>query len=870
MKLDRLRRSGVGSILTALPFVLSPASAATVNFAHDIAPIIYRNCAPCHRPGEAGPFPLLSYQDVKSHARQIADVTRRRYMPPWAPQAGYGEFLDERRLTDAEIRLIADWASQGAPEGNAAETPPLPKFTDGWQLGPPDLIIEAEHAHTLPASGPDMFWNFILPARVASTRYVRAIEIRPGNKRIVHHANLLVDHTGWARRQGNGTGDGFPGMDPTNERTVFEPDDGHFLFWKPGGSTYVEPDGFAWKIDPGNDLVLNTHMQPTGKSEQVRPSVGLYFTDKPPQHFPMLVQLEHDGALDIPAGEPDFRVSDDFRMPLDADVLAVYPHAHYLGTLLEGFATLPDGTRKELIRIADWDPAWQGVYHYREPVFLPKGSVVSMRYHYDNSAANPRNPNSPPKRVVGGDQATDEMGHLWLQVLPRGDGDRRRELAEAMVRHRLEKYPEDLPAHLQLGALLLARSDGVEALQIGESAVRLQADNVEAHKLLGAALAAVGRGREAAAEFQSALRLKPDDFDARFNLASALVKMGKLDEASKILRSTKAAANPSAVGYDSVGCAVHVDPARFNRPGLTELTWKSDILEFSDTPADANPFKLHVDSMYVRFTGRGFGLSDRNPGLTLAAVIQNAGHSFADDAVSRILPFRGLGVYLSSLQPTLSDQQHGVRLNAATTAFPNFGRFFENVNGLGYSAKNIYSRQTLGTPSPDKPISIRWIVRKLETTTNPPPNLSKNLAGEWISLSGTFVRWNFQMAVNGAMIDVGDYYLPLEKAEFISAQDPLSLVPEHFGSAAQILRSQPSTVRFSDLAAFDGANWSSLADWRLTNCLDDGAGNLDQHYGWRTDGGALIDTSGHADDLRSSTRAIAASFHLAAPDPAGK
>jgi hypothetical protein len=325
------------------------------------------------------------------------------------------------------------------------------------------------------------------------------------------------------------------------------------------------------------------------------------------------------------------------------------------------------------------------------------------------------------------------------------------------------------------------------------------------------------------------------------------------------------------VGYDSVGCAVHVDPSRFNRAGLTELTWKSDILEFSNTPAEPNPFKLHIDSMYIRFTGGGSALSDRNPGLTVAAVIQNAGHSFADDGVSRILPFRGLGVYLSSLQSTLSDQPHGVRLNAATTTFPNFGRFFENVNGLGYSAKNIYSRQTLGTPSPDKPISIQWRVRKMETTTNPPPNLSKNLAGEWISLSGTFVRWNFQIVVNGAMIDVGDYYLPLEKAEFISAQDPLSLVPEHFGSAAQILRSQPAIVRFSDLAAFDGVSWSSLADWRLTNCIDDGAGNLDQHYGWRTDGASMIDSSGHADDLTSSTRTIAASFHLAATrDPTGK
>jgi len=188
---------------------------------------------------------------------------------------------------------------------------------------------------------------------------------------------------------------------------------------------------------------------------------------------------------------------------------------------------------------------------------------------------------------------------------------------------------------------------------------------------------------------------------------------------------------------------------------------------------------------------------------------------------------------------------------------------------MGYSAKNIYSRQTLGTPSPEKPISIRWTIRKMETSTNPPPNLSKNLAGDWISLSGAFVRWNFQIAINGAIMDVGYYYLRLEKAEFFSAQDPLSFVREHFGSAAQILRSQPASVRFSDLVAFDGVSRSPLADWRLTNCIDDGAGNLDQHYGWRTDGASLTDSSGHDDDTTSSTRTIAVSFHLAPASVAG-
>ena len=196
----------------------------------------------------------------------------------------------------------------------------------------------------------------------------------------------------------------------------------------------------------------------------------------------MLVKLENDRALDIPPSQQDFPISDDFQLPVDVDVLAVYPHAHYLGKLLEAYATLPDGSRRWLIRIPDWDVNWQAVYSYRTPVFLPKGTVVSMRYHYDNSAANPRNPNSPPKRVRSGNQSTDEMGHLWLQVLTRGEGDQRPVLQEALMQHRLQKSPDDAAAHLSLGALLLSRKDAGGAIVHLREGLRLapeQAQGVE-------------------------------------------------------------------------------------------------------------------------------------------------------------------------------------------------------------------------------------------------------------------------------------------------------------------------------------------------------------------------------------------------------
>jgi hypothetical protein len=857
-------RGAAWIVLTTIVPVTCHA-AAQLGFGHDIAPIIYTNCSPCHRPGEAAPFTLLSYEDVKAHAPLIAVAVGSRRMPPWLPDPAYGHYIDEDRLTDAQIRMVLDWIKEGAPQGPTSEIPAPPSFIPGWQLGQPDMILEADRAISVPASGPDVFWNFIFHPDIKSTRYIRAMEIRPGDRHAVHHANLLVDRTGWSLRQETAPGQGFPGMDIINERSIDEPDDGHFLFWKPGSRPYVEPDGLAWQLDPGNRLVLNTHVHLMGMAMQVKPTIGLYFTDKPPDRHPMLVELEHDGALDIPPGNGDFLISDDFRIPLDADVLAVYPHAHYLGKLLEGYATLPDGTRKWLIRIPNWDPNWQGVYHYPEPVFLPKDSVISIRYHYDNTDANPRNPNRPPKRVVGGDMSTDEMGHLWLQVLPRG-GDRRRELDEAVTRHRLEKYPNDLPAHLTLGALMLARLSPAEAVPMAQAAIRIAPNNAEARNLLGAALNAAGRTTEAIEQFQVALRLRPDFVNARFNLGSALVNAGRLDEAVRNFRNTTASAASSAgMQYNTAGCALHVDSSKFNRPGLTELSWQSDILEYSYVPAGSNPFALRLDSMFVGFMGRGFGPNHPYPFLVVAAAIQNVGHSFRDDAVENPKPFPGVGIYLSSLQTTLLDSQHGVRLNANTTGFPGYGRNFVNVNGLGYSGKNIYSRQNVGSPSPEKPISVKWTIRKMETLTNPPQDLSRSIDGKWIPLSGTFVRWNFEIAINGAATNVADYYLPVERAEYIRSDDPLALVPEHFGSANQMLRSQKSALRIGDAWVSDGARRYPLTDWTLTSCIDDGAGNADPRYGWRSDGASLTDSVGQENDATSSMRVIGTRFTLTAP-----
>ncbi len=507
-----------------------PAVAAPVTFNQQIAPILFKSCSPCHRPGEAAPFSLLSYQDAKQHAAQIAAATKRKFMPPWLPEPGHQEFANERKLNDAEIALIQEWVQQGALQGPSGAAPQPPKFSDEWQLGPPDLVLRVTQPYQLGPDGAEIFWNFILPVPITTTRWVRAIEVRPGNARVFHHANVIIDRSRSSRRQERAPGAGFPGMDLNVEEETFDPD-GNFLSWKPGSEPVIEPEGMAWRADPGMDLVLNVHLRPNGRPETVSPMIGLYFTGQPRKKFPMLIQLEHDRAIQIPAGEKDFLISDDVTLPLDVDVLAIYPHAHYLGKLMEGYATLPDGARKWLIRIPEWDLNWQGVYRLKEPLRLPKGTVVSMRYHYDNSAENPRNPNSPPRLVSGGNQAVDEMGHLWLQVLPAGAADQRAALREGLMRQRIEKYPDDFNANYNLGDALMNQGNAAGAIPYFEAASRANPTSVVALTELALALFGANRLAEAEEQLKRALLLDPAYTDARYDLASVQAARANWDGA---------------------------------------------------------------------------------------------------------------------------------------------------------------------------------------------------------------------------------------------------------------------------------------------------------------------------------------------------
>lgn len=508
-------------------------------FNRDIAPIIFHSCSSCHRPGEAAPFSLLNYSDVKRHAQQIMDVTQSRIMPPWLPEPQKLKFADEMRLSQHEIDLIQQWVKDGELEGNPADLPPRPRYVEGWQLGEPDMILKAEKPLDLPPQGTDTYWNFVFRVPITTTRWVKAIEIRPGDKQYVHHANLLVDREETARNREVAPGAGFGGMEIRIESQVFDPDS-HLLFWKPGTVPYTEADGMALRLDKGTDLVLNIHLQPSGKTEIIQPSIGIYFTPHPATKFPMLLQLENDIKLDIPPGDNHFLVSDDFKIPVDVQLLALYPHAHYLGKDIQAFATFPDGTRKTLIHIPNWNLNWQAVYRYAKPVLLPKGTVVSLRYVYDNSDGNALNPNHPPIRVRAGNRSTDEMCHLWLQVLPVNfdpeNGDPRRVLQEALARHNIESNPGDFESHYNLAAMLQAKGELSAAIEEYAAALKIKPEDAIANNAMGAALLAEGSPDKAKAYLLDAIHARPEYVDARYNLGSVLASENDFSGAAEQFR----------------------------------------------------------------------------------------------------------------------------------------------------------------------------------------------------------------------------------------------------------------------------------------------------------------------------------------------
>ena len=594
----------------------SPSAAGApdaVTFNRDIAPLFFEHCSTCHRPGTAAPFSLLSYRDARPWARAIKQATSRRSMPPWKPEPGYGgPFIGDRRLSDAQIDLIARWVDAGAPAGDPADLPPLPEGLGGWRLGEPDLVIEMPEPYTLPADGDDVFRKFAIPIPITETRFVEGIEFQPAvrgvgsnwvsNPRVIHHANMRLDPTPASRTlDARDPEPGFDDVTPFDAQFPF----GHLLGWTPGQDRPLVAEGMAWRLDAGTDMLLELHLMPSGQPERVQSRIGFHFTDEPPTKIPFTIRLGKQD-LDIPPGATDYRSRDRYVLPVDVEVHGIHPHAHYLATEVRARATLPDGTSRSLLYISDWDASWQDYYFYTEPFLLPRGTELAMEFRFDNSAGNRRNPNFPPRRVTWGPRSSNTMGDLSIQVLARSAADReilaadRRplEMAEDIVgfemvleaepgqvtvhddvarlyllfgkvgealahfRESARLEPESPAAQYNVGTTLLQVGELDEAVALFERALQLDPEYAPVHNNLGAALRSQGRLEEATRRFREAVRARPADEDALYNLASTLTLQGEFPEAIMLYRRVLALLPDSPEPFAELAwiLATHPDP----------------------------------------------------------------------------------------------------------------------------------------------------------------------------------------------------------------------------------------------------------------------------------------------------------------------
>lgn len=517
----------------------TPESPAPVTFHREVAPILFARCAACHHPEGAAPFSLLSYADARKRAGQITEITKSRFMPPWLPEDGHVELLGNRRLSDNEIQVLAEWAANGAVEGDQDDAPDLPEFAADWQLGEPDLILSSP-PFELSADGSDRFRNFVLPVPAGADRWVKAVELRPENPQVTHHARLGIDANGEsARRDAADSEPGYEGMawgqDPG----------GQLITWTPGMNADAGTAGAAWQLNSDAKLVLHTHLQPSGKREQVKFRVGLHFIDAPPTIAPLMLRIGSRN-IDIPPNESQFEVADSFELPIAVDAHFVFPHAHSLCREMLVTAHLPGGSATTLLAIRRFDENWHDTYRFAKPLRLPRGTHLVTKFTYDNSTANVRNPNHPPQRVVYGSNASDEMSDVYIQVTPVDPAQsavlaehlEQSELKSKIIGYRksLELHPDDPWSIEALAAAYIANRQPQQVIELLEDRPALIEKSVQAKVVMGMAYLVQGDAAVAERCFRQALA-KDDQFSlAWLGLGQAMVAKSQLPEAEQALR----------------------------------------------------------------------------------------------------------------------------------------------------------------------------------------------------------------------------------------------------------------------------------------------------------------------------------------------
>ena len=418
------------SLFLLLGAALAPALAVAqqVTFAEHIAPLVYNHCAPCHHAGDVAPFELMSYQDVVMHSHTIELATSTGYMPPWKADPGYSHFLDENVLTAAEKQQISDWVTDGMPRGNVAVEPPAPTFPPGSTLGVPDMVVSMSQAFTHQGNGQDMYQVFVLPVLLPTDRPLKAIEFRPGNRSIVHHAIIALDTTGQAQaldaaQPGPGyTSFGGFGFTPTTD---------NLAGYVPGSRARAFPTGMTKKLFRRADIIVQVHYAPVSTTQTDSSSINLFFADPPlpggptPREVltvPISVFALTNGPFVIPANQvKTFNAR--FTLPAAVSLVSVLPHCHLLGQSWKIYAVNTTGDTIPLISIPAWEFSWQGSYRFPHLIPMPTGSKLFLSATYDNTANNPNNPFSPPHQVTWGEQTTAEMFVTYFDAVPYLPGD---------------------------------------------------------------------------------------------------------------------------------------------------------------------------------------------------------------------------------------------------------------------------------------------------------------------------------------------------------------------------------------------------------------------------------------------------------------
>ncbi len=383
-----------------------------VTFSKGVASLIYDKCSVCHHEGEVAPFSLTNYKEIKKHGQQIALITQKGIMPPWRAEHGFGEFLGERVLSDEQKQMLQDWVKAGMPEGNPNEAPKSPVFTKGWQNGNPDLVVESSQGFDVGASGDDVFQCFVIPTNYTEDRYISGVEVKPGNRSVVHHVLAFLDTSGQARK--------LDAADPSQGYSSyggvgFLPS-GVIAGWAPGNEPTKLPEGIGILLPKGADVVLQVHYHKSGKAEEDQTRVGLTFHSKPVDKR-VRTAMVINPFFYIPAGAKAHEVRASTPLPGDVTLISVTPHMHLLGREMTVVAETPEGKVVPLVRVSNWNFNWQMTYGFKNPISVPKSTQLKLVAKYDNSVENPLNPRNPPKGASWGEQTTDEMCIAFVSYL---------------------------------------------------------------------------------------------------------------------------------------------------------------------------------------------------------------------------------------------------------------------------------------------------------------------------------------------------------------------------------------------------------------------------------------------------------------------